>query len=359
MFYQLHNRCLKNICRGVLMFAAFCIGGCSQTAQPPEDVSGRPPETADVSRPKTLIVQSVTINDGIEAVGIVQAVQEVEVSGEISGKITNIHCAVGDAVAKGDLLLELDDEMRSIVLVKKRALLQKAKANFATEERDADKAGALFEQKIISDSEYDGSNLNLISAEADLRLAEADLAEARKNLRDTKICAPFSGLIAAKAVEVGRIIASGQTLFLLVDNSRVKLTGHFSEFDVTRIAPGAPAKMVIDSLREEYFSGTVGTIAPSADGEAHMFPVEVIVDNPDGRLLPGMVGRIEIRPAAPREVVTVPVNAVSTIGGQTYVTLLRNGRREQQRIVTGDLINDATVIEKGLKAGDEIVLEGF
>jgi len=332
------------------MFAAFCIGGCSQTAQPPEDVSGRPPETADVSRPKTLIVQSVTINDGIEAVGIVQAVQEVEVSGEISGKVTNIHCAVGDAVAKGDLLLELDDEMRSIVLVKKRALLQKAKANFATEERDAGKAGALFEQKIISDSEYDGSNLNLISAEADLRLAEADLAEARKNLRDTKICAPFSGLIAAKAVEVGRIIASGQTLFLLVDNSQVKLTGHLSEFDVTRIAPGAPAKMVIDSLREEYFSGTVGTIAPSADGEAHMFPVEVIVDNPDG---------IEIRPAAPRKVVTVPVNAVSTIGGRTYVTLLRNGRREQQRIVTGDLINDATVIEKGLKAGDEIVLEGF
>ena len=66
-----------------------------------------------------------------------------------------------------------------------------------------------------------------------------------------------------------------------------------------------------------------------------------------------------VLPAAPREVVTVPVNAVSTIGDQTYVTLLRNGRREQQRIVTGDLINDATVIEKGLKAGDEIVLEGF
>ncbi len=166
---------------------------------------------------KKIVPQRIT--DEVRAIGTVQAYQEVQISPEISGKIKKILLTVGDHVKQGDLLVEIDDETQQIALTQKKALLKKAEATRKKALKDAQKGGSLFKQGVISDSESDDIELDKQIADADLDLARADVMKAEKELRDTKIVAPFDGRVALEDVEIGKMVTPGQNLLTLVDIS--------------------------------------------------------------------------------------------------------------------------------------------
>ena len=306
----------------------------------------------------TQVVTPQPLADEVRAIGTVQAYQEVEISPEISGKVKAMHVGVGDQVKQGDLLFEIDDEARQIALTQKKALLNKAEATRKKSLKDAQKGGSLFKQGVISDSESDDIELGKQIANADLDLARADVMKAEKELRDTKIIAPFDGTIALEDVEIGKMVTPGQNLLTLIDISQVKIVVTVSELDISKLSVGSHVEIVIDSLLGKPCTGKVATVGLKADDATRTYPVEILVTNEGEILLPGMISRVTIATKKPKEVIMIPKTAVASKKGQMVTYVMNQGKVEQRRVHLGQEQGEQVIVEKGLEAGDMLVVSG-
>ena len=340
-----------------LLFAGFTLCGCSGDDSAESRGSNNTSTVQQSIRDyATQVVKPQPLADEVRAIGTVQAYQEVEISPEISGKIKAMHVGVGDQVKKGALLVEIDDESRQIALTQKKALLKKAEATRKKSLKDAQKGGSLFKQGVISDSESDDIELGKQIADADLDLARADVMKAEKELRDTKIVAPFDGTVALEDVEIGKMFTPGQNLLTLVDISKVKIVVTVSELDITKLSVGSLVEVVIDSLPGKPFTGTVATVGLKADDATRTYPVEIIVANEEAMLLPGMVSRVTIATKEPKEVIMIPKSATRSVKGQMVIYVMHQGKVEQRRVYLGKEQGEQVIVEKGLEAGEMLVV---
>ena len=256
----------------------------------------------------------------------------------------------------GAVIVELENESRKISVEKKRAQLEKARAQLDKSDRDKNKAAKLFKDGILSDTDHDSATLGAAVSSADVHLAEAELKAAEKEYRDTIITAPYNGTIALRSIEAGHFVTPGQCLLTLVDLSGVTIVINVAERDIPKISHTSPASVSIDSLPGETFTGTVHTIARKADDDSRSFPVEVWVDNPHRRILPGMIARVSIRSAQSEQLLTVPQNALSSMHGETTVRVLLDGAPVMRVVDLGAMHGDRVIVRAGLAAGDLIVL---
>ena len=346
-------------CLLCLSVVCFTFPGCGEGK--PEGNSNLPIITKlEKSTPnyETKKIVPQRIADEVRAIGTVQAYQEVQISPEISGKIKKIHCNVGDCVKQGDLLVTIDNESKRIALKKKRALLKKAEATRRKAQKDTQKGVILFKEGVISDSESDDIELGSQIADAELDLARADVMAAEKELRDTKIVAPFDGKVALEDVEIGKMVTPGQNLLTMVDLTRVKILVTISELDITKLSVGSEVEVVIDSLPGRHFSGRLETVGLKADDATRTFPVEIFVLNEEETLLSGMVARVTITSKDPKEVIIIPKRAVRTVKGIMAAYVMNQGKVEQRRLYLGKEIGEQVIVEKGLVKGDTLIVSG-
>jgi RND family efflux transporter MFP subunit len=343
--------CLSIIC--------FTFPGCGGGEPEEGSVSQNTAKVDDSERNYTtqkVVMQK--IDDEVRAVGTVQAYQEVQVSPEISGKIKEIYCNMGDRVKQGTLLVKIDGESRQIALRQKKALLKKAEATREKVLKDAQKGVALFKEGVISDSESDDIQLDMQIADAELDLARADVIKAKKDLRDTKIAAPFDGKIALEDVEIGKIVTPGENLLTLVDITRVKILVAISELDITKLSVGSAAEVMIDSLPDLHFSGRVENIGLKADEHTRTFPVEIVILNEDEKVLPGMLARVTITSKESKKVIMIPKRAVKTVKGREVVYVVNQEKVVQKRIYLGKEAGEKVIVERGLVEGDTLIVSG-
>jgi RND family efflux transporter MFP subunit len=351
----------RPVLSSLLLLAVTCstLLGCS--GDNPAESSGSKGVTTTLESTSDYTIEKVVVHkvaDSVRAIGTVQAYQEVEISSEISGTIKKILLAVGDHVKRGDLLVQIDDETRQIALTQKKALLKKAEATRKKAVKDAQKGGSLFKQGVISDSESDDIELEKQIADADLDLARADVMRAEKELRDTKIVAPFDSTVALEDVEIGKMVTPGQNLLTLVDISQVKIVITISELDISKLSVGSHVEIVIDSLPGKAFTGKVATVGVKADDATRTYPVEIIVANEGALLLPGMVSRVTIATKEPKEVIMIPKTAVRSEKGQMVTYVIHQGKVEQRRVYLGQEQGEQVIVAQGLEAGDMLVVSG-
>ena len=331
--------------------------GCSGNKADNSKAAQKQSLTEDVkSKQSTIKVLFKQIPYEVRAVGMLQAYQEVEISSEISGKIKKIHYDVGDKVLQGEILAETDDEFREISLEIKRSLLKKAGASKSKAQKDSKKSTRLFKEGVISDSDSDNTLLEQQFADAELSLARSEVRAAEKELRDTKIKAPFNGKIALKNVELGKLVTPGQNIFTLVDIQKIKIVVHVSEMDIAKIEMNNTATIVLESLGGEIFQGRVSTIGLKADASTRSFPVEIIVDNPQEKLLPGMVAAVSILSAKPKKLILIPSNAVHFLNNMKVVYIMKDKRVIKRIVQTSGSVNGLLVVEKGLAEGDMLII---
>ena len=343
----------------LILFTGFTLCGCGGDDSAESSGSNNTSTVQQSARDyATQVVTLQPLADEVRAIGTVQAYQEVEISPEISGKVKAMHVCVGDQVKQGDLLVEIDDEARQIALRQKKALLKKAEATRKKSLKDAQKGGSLFKQGVISDSESDDIELGKQIADADLDLARADVMKAEKELRDTKIVAPFDGTVALEDIEIGKMVTPGQNLLTLVDISQVKIVVTVSELDITKLSVGSHVEIIIDSLPGKPFTGKVATVGLKADDATRTYPVEIIVTNEGDILLPGMISRVTIATKEPKKVIMIPRKAVRTEKGKIIAHVMNQGKVEQRRLYLGREQDERVIVEKGLMAGDMLIISG-
>ena len=282
-------------------------------------------------------VRQEDITSRVRAPGKIEAKTQVKVSADIMGKIVVLAVKEGDRVVKGQLMLQLDDTQY-------RAYHEQALATAATalaRAREAEQAlkvaestyrrqQALFQQKLLSEAEWDQANTGIESARSAAQAARQEVARssaavagAADNLRKTRFVAPFDGVVSALNVEAGENVITGTMnnpgteILVVSDLSRMLVKADVDETDVVDMKLGQKAKITVDALPDTSFPGSVTDIGNTAkrsvtstvEGQTN-FEVKVVFDTNVPQVRPGMTADVEIETGTHARTLGVPIQAV-------------------------------------------------
>jgi RND family efflux transporter MFP subunit len=333
---------------------------------------------SDRSRPEARAVQLSTLERGesahpvevaearaedvvewIRAIGSIHAEQGVGLSAEVGGRLAEMAVEVGDLVAEGDLLARLDDERLRIARDLARAEVEMARANLEKSKRDAQRQANLFEGQVTSEYSLEQADLKAQIDEGQLKVTQARLAAAERDLSDASIISPVSGEITRRHVEVGELIEAGTPLFDIAKIDRVKLVVHVSELEIARLQKGQEAEIGVDGHPGVVFRGSVDTISAQANPQTRAFPVEILVVNDRAeKLLPGFIGRARIRGRSFEDAISLPEEVVVQRDGRPVVFVATGDTASMRSIETGFADRGSVLITKGLEPGDRVIVTG-
>jgi len=304
-----------------------------------------------VPAPKALAVSVATVgrqtlNQDLALVGTITANREVLVASETQGRVRSVGVKVGDRISAGSAIVSVDDEL-------KQAALANAQVNY-------DKAKADLDRYKLLQSESQGgvADIQVQTMYQTMKGAEAALTVARRQLRDTRITAPISGIVTVRPVEIGSSLTPGAPVATIVDISVLKVKINVPEGDVFKLKNGDRVAITTDVYPGVSFDGHVSMIGAKAD-EAHTYPVEVTVsNNSQNPLRAGMFGRVQFTSIPHRETLMIPREAVIGSVKKPQVYVVNNGIAKLRDIVVGAEQGTSIEVLSGLLDGDKIVVSG-
>lgn len=302
------------------------------------------------------------ISHKLSYTGTLEAWNKIDIIPDIAGKVAKIYVEVGDYVKKGQLLAELDTRSIRLQLKQAEAALEVAKANYEDAKRNMERMRKLLEKKAISTQQYEKVKLAYDAAEAQLRQAQATVNLVKHNLEVSIMKAPFSGIITSKNAEVGDVInpmmggfSPTKGVLTLMDFSKIKVNLHVPQSDIGKIKKGQKAILKVDAYPDKRFQGYVHLVNLAADPVSKTFLVQVVFDNPDLLLKPGIFGEISIITETHSNTIVIPEKAVID---EHYVFIVKNGKAKKKNIEIGLRSEDELEIIKGVKEGEYVIVEG-
>jgi RND family efflux transporter MFP subunit len=193
-------------------------------------------------------------------------------------------------VERGAVLIQLDDQEWQAELAATLASAQLAEIEVQRKRKHKARIQDLRERRSVSEDAMDNATFDLAAAQASLRVAQANVARVQATLAETRIVAPFAGVITSQPAEVGEVTSPGEPLIEIQDHRQLKLLTRVKEKDLPFIAPGQAIGVTIDALGDEPLQGTVSKVLPAGDARTHTFTVEIDLPATEG-LYPGMFGQ--------------------------------------------------------------------
>lgn len=307
-----------------------------------------PPITVSVAEAKMEVVPNL-----LTTVGGLAAVHQVNVTSDVSGRITDILFQAGAQVKKGTPLLQLYDAPEQADLANYRA---QAKVAELTLDRAKQLAARQF-----------GPQATVDTAQAAFDQANAGIARTEAVISQKLVKAPFDGVLGVRQVEVGQYLTAGTQIVSLTDLSTIYANFTVTEKDSGRLKVGQVVRVTIDAYPGRTFEGKITTIEPQISSDTRNIRVQATLDNPDLVLKPGMFATTTVVLPDKPAVVTVPETAVDyTLYGDS-VFLIQEDKAEDGKttleavrtfVRTGERVDGRAVITSGIKAGDRVVAVG-
>ena len=295
-------------------------------------------------------VQAVTLVDEAQSVGSLRSRQGVMIRPEVAGRVKAIAFTEGQRVQKGQLLVQLDDQLQVAQVAQARAEMSIAEANH---KRNQD----LVAQNFISKRTVDESAAALDVARAKLELAVAT----QQRLR---IVAPFDGVTGLKQVSVGDYLKDGADIVNIEDIDAVLVDFRLPERFQSKIRVGQKAQLSVDALPGKPFTALVQAVDPLIDANGRSVGIRGCIDNRQRQLRPGMFARVNTVFGVREQALTVPEEAIVPQGGRAFVLKVVPGDKPDtlvtQRVAvkTGVRQPGKVEITEGLEEGDTVVTAG-
>lgn len=295
-------------------------------------------------------VQVMKLTDDAQAVGSLRSRQSVMLRPEVSGRVTQINFNDGERVRKGQLLVQLDDQLPLAQVQQSQAELSIATANHKRNQE-------LVAQNFISQRSVDESAANLEVAQARLALSRATAARLR-------IVAPFDGIAGIRTVNIGDYLKDGADIVNIEDLEAIFVDFRLPERYQTKIRRGQRAAVDLDALPGRSFVAIVQAIDPLIDANGRSVSVRGCIDNRQLQLRPGMFARVNTVFSERSDALVVPEEAIVPQGGRQFVIKLNEGTAQggpvTQRVEVKVGIRRAGRVEivQGLSAGDRVVTAG-
>lgn len=338
--------------------------------------------------------QRGTIVESIPANGKIQPVTEVKISPDVSGEIVKLNCQEGDMVEKGDLILQIKQDVYISARDRAEASLNAVKSQYMQQEAQLKQTELnhkrnelLYGKRTIPQAEYEKSlaeyqiaRSQLKAAEFNVKSAEASLKEAQENLLKTNIYAPMSGIISKLSVEIGeRVVGTSQMagteMLRIADFSEMEVLVDVNEIDIIRLHPKDTAIIEVDAYPNRKFKGMVTQVANSSKNSGSVtadqvtnFEVKVVILPESYQDLlssgpipfrPGMSASVSIQTAIRNGILMVPLQAITT--RKDVVDTLGNNDDAIQNVFVYDPHNStvkAVPVETGIQDMSNIEITG-
>ena len=303
--------------------------------------------------------------------GRLEAIQRVELRSRVAGVVEAVHFREGSLVKQGDLLVSIDQAPYLADLQRAEAQVQGAKARVALAESENERGQQLLATRNLSQRDVDTRVNNLREAQANLHAAEAARRTAQLNLDYTQIRAPISGRIGRLDVTTGNLIAAGGqvlTTLLSVDpiyaafnaDERSVLDALASLPEGSRVLEQIPVRLTTATAEHASFAGRLHFVDNGIDGASGTVRVRALLDNPDGKLMPGQFVRVQLGQAKPESQLVINERAVGTDQNKKFVFVVGDdGKAAWREVSLGAAHDGLRVVTDGLKAGERIVVNGL
>jgi HlyD family secretion protein len=277
---------------------------------------------------KGFTVQTETTGVGdlkqmVSATGRVVPPTEVKISANISGRIDRIAVEEGDAVQKGQLLVELDRDRYEFAVRKARAALSESEARLVQAELEWQRQQELYGRQLISKQAYDDAEAAHKAQTFSVEQMRANLAEIEKNLSECTIHSPITGIVTdlvakqGENVVIGTMNNPGTVIMTVSDLSVIEIEAEVDETDVSLVSAGQPVKIELDAFPDTAFNGSVVKIGNSANitgfgsqDQATNFMVNVRLLDTVVNIKPGMTASVDITTSTRDSVLQIPIQAV-------------------------------------------------
>jgi membrane fusion protein (multidrug efflux system) len=300
-----------------------------------------PPPAMPVKAAAARIAAAV---DEVGAVGTLRADEAVTIRPEIAGRVVEFRFNEGQTVARGAVLVKLDQAELGAVLASSVAQAQLDKQRL---ERSED----LFKKSFISQQGLDESRSNYARSLAKQQEDAAKLAK-------TEMRASFAGVAGLRQVSEGQYVAAGTDIVRLEKIDQLKLDFRVPESFISKLKPGQPIRLLVDAYPDKAFAGTVYAIEPGVDDQTRTIQLRARIANPELKLRPGMFGRVHVQLGVREKAVWIPEAAIVPRGQDSYVFQVVEGKAALMKVLTGARRVGEVEIVKGLSAGDLVVTEG-
>lgn len=278
-------------------------------------------KTSAVAAIDTAPVTTQDIIVNVEASGVVEPADAVQVKSKASGQIVKMPVVVGSHVKQGDLLVQVDPRQMQSEYDADVAALKAAQDNLKAQKIQMSREDSLFAQRVITAQEHESAGVSYSNAQSAVAAARNNQQIAQINLADATVRAPMSGTVIDKSVSLGQVIASatnvvggGTTLVTIADLGKVLDSALVNESDIGQIKEGQDVTVSVSAYPNRPFHGTVTRISPEAiiQQSVTMFPVLISLDNSEGLLLPGMNSDATIGVTRLLGMVAVPNDAIAS-----------------------------------------------
>lgn len=291
-----------------------------------------------------LEVASRMIRDRLELPGVVEPNMELKILAEVRGKVEMVAVAEGDYVKKGDLIAQIDRrdyENR----------LSSASASHSLAIKNFDRIKELHDKGLVSKAELD-------IAQAEVQRLESEVKSAELNLARCSIKAPFDGTINQLDAKKGLLLNAGELVAIILDISRVKISVGIPESDVDAVRKLNDFTVTIDAIGGKTLKGKKIFLSKSPDSHARLYELQLRVNNPGEKLLPGMFTRVDIVKEEVEDGVSVPLYAVVNRDNENFVFVEKEGTAHARLVELGIVEGWLIQITKGLDPGEKVIVVG-
>jgi RND family efflux transporter MFP subunit len=286
------------------------------------------------------------MTDSFSQVGTIVAYNDVAVVSETSGRVVKVNAEVGDYKPAGSVLVEVDSEL-------KEAAYKAAKVSYEKAQKDLERYEALYKEGSISDSQIEQARWSYQSTETQYIVA-------RRQLSDTKITTPISGIVTARNVNIGSMVMGAPQATLVanvVDISRLKVKVNVAEKDVIRLKVGEKVEVTTDVFPNSVFTGSIFSISSKGD-EGHTYPVEVVLNNSKQQIKAGMFGRVMFTPKISGAAIVIPRECIVGSIRNASLYVINKNVAQLRSVVAGKEIGTNIEILNGLQEGEQVVVNG-
>ncbi|WP_045423651.1 multidrug efflux RND transporter periplasmic adaptor subunit VmeY [Vibrio jasicida] len=328
------------------------------------------------SQAPLVVTQDVTIIDyqpSKSYIGRIEAVEDTNITAQVSGYLEARHFDEGQMVEKGALLYSIEPSSFEAQVASAKAALAQAKAALKKAELDHQRGKNLLPRGSISQSEFDALTATLLGARAELEAANAQLKLAEVNLSYTQIRAPFSGRISDSKVSTGDLLSpSSGILTTLVSldpvhtsfsvSERERLTLGMDRIKGDGSAESSGVEVQLELENGEYFEhlGQLDFLGNRINTQTGTIAMRALVPNPEQKLLPGQHIKVNLRDKNAKDVIVVPRRAVQTDLEGDFVMVTAEGNvAERRNVKLGPQVEQGIIINEGLEQDDTVVTQGL
>lgn len=378
----------------LLAVTATAVTGCQKSAETTSNaaVTKEQPEVAV----KIETVQEGELGDTSKVLGEVAANTNVSIPAKAAGTLTKLYVKKGDTVRNGQVIAELDQVNYQLGVKQAEAALQQANAALQ-QAKEANGAGgvspyelatrgleiaqnnylkvkALVDSNAVPKAQLDQAESSLIQAQSQLNQAKQgaasiDVAQAavnsaqvgveraRQSLDDTIVRATADGMITSLPFEVGATVGPQAPVATLININPVLVKVNVSENNLSKFKKGLELDIAVPS-QSLSVKGKVSYVAPSADAQSKMFPIEIEVANPEQKLLPGMKVDVLVKDLESKKGLLLSTDAIIEENGKKYVFVVEGDKAVKREVIISEGNTSKVIVQQGASSGDKAVVKG-